>query len=201
MEDGIDGTKDISDRIPVIPRNRKLSFRTLPRERKQLWIRFCGTKIEVNSHNSVPNPSAEENTTQNSIQWIQNRSKLSEFRSKPFCGRKHNSKFLFVQQKIKTNSLNAIPNHSAEEKPIVSKTRQPKILKIVSEKTTFVKLFCCCFVKLISSAKFHSVLFRSVPFWALELAIPRNSECLGMGAFFGRIMETVPRLFRGIGFS
>jgi hypothetical protein len=152
---------DISDRIPVIPRNRKLSFRTLPEERKQLGIGFCGTKIEVNSHNSVLNPSAEENTTQNSIPWIQNRSKLSEFRSKPFRGRKHNSKFLFVQQKIKTNSLNAIPNHSAGEKPILSKTWQTKILKIVSEKTTFVKLFCCCFVKLISSAEFHSVPFRS----------------------------------------
>jgi hypothetical protein len=37
-----------------------------------------------------------------------------------------------VQQKIKTNSLNAIPNHSVEEKPTHSKTKQPKILKIVS---------------------------------------------------------------------
>jgi hypothetical protein len=55
-----------------------------------------------------------------------------------------------------------------EEKPARNKTQQANILKIVSEKTTFdvqtnhfVKLFCCCSVKLIFSAEFHSVPFRS----------------------------------------
>ncbi len=57
----------------------------------------------------------------------------------------------------------------------------------------FVRLFCCCFVKLIFSAEFHSVPFR-----ASELALPRNSECLGTSAFFRGITETVPSLFRGI---
>ncbi len=37
--------------------------------------------------------------------------------------------------------------------------------------------------------------FRSVPF---QLALPRNSECLGMGTFIRGITETVPSLFRGI---
>jgi hypothetical protein len=45
-----------------------------------------GTKIEANSHNSVPNHSAEENTTRNSVPWNQNRCKFSEFRSEPFRG-------------------------------------------------------------------------------------------------------------------
>jgi hypothetical protein len=57
----------------------------------------------------------------------------------------------------------------------------------------FVKLFCSCFVKLIFSVEYHAVPFR-----ASELALPRNSECLGMRAFFRGITETVPSLFRGI---
>ncbi len=57
----------------------------------------------------------------------------------------------------------------------------------------FVKLFCCCSVKVIFSAEFHSVLFR-----ASELALPRNSECLGMSAFFRGITEPILSLFRGI---
>ncbi len=43
----------ISDGIPAVPRNR-------------------------NSRNSVPNPSAEEKTTRNSVPWIKNRSMLTE---------------------------------------------------------------------------------------------------------------------------
>jgi hypothetical protein len=42
-------------------------FRTLPPKRKQLGIPFCGTKIEANSRNSVPNHFAEEKTTQNKM--------------------------------------------------------------------------------------------------------------------------------------
>ncbi len=40
--------------------------------------------------------------------------------------------------------------------------------------------------------------FRSVPFRASELALPRNSECLGISTFFRGITEAVPSLFRGI---
>ena len=45
---------------------------------------------------------------------------------------------------------------------------------------------------------FRGIPFRSIPFRASELALPRNSECLGMRAFFRGITETVPSLFRGI---
>jgi hypothetical protein len=45
---------------------------------------------------------------------------------------------------------------------------------------------------------FRGIPCRSVPFRASELALPRNSECLGMRAFFRGITETVPSLFRGI---
>ena len=41
-------------------------------------------------------------------------------------------------------------------------------------------------------------LFRSVPFRASELALPRNSECLGMSTLFRGITESVPSLYRGI---
>jgi hypothetical protein len=37
-----------------------------------------------------------------------------------------------------------------------------------------------------------------IPFRASELALPRNSECLGMSTFFRGIAETVQSLFRGI---
>jgi hypothetical protein len=70
----------------------------------------------------------------------------------------------------------------------------------MSKKTTFdvqtnhfLKLFFCCFVKLILSAEIHAVLFR-----ASELALTRSTECLGMSVFFRGITETVPSLFRGI---
>ena len=93
----------ISDGIPVVPRNRKsrnsvpspsaeekttrnsvlwtknrsktlkIPFRTLQRTRKQLGIPFRGTEIEANSRNFLPNPSAEEKTTRNSVPWKQTR--------------------------------------------------------------------------------------------------------------------------------
>ncbi len=50
-----------------------------------------------------------------------------------------------------------------------------------------------CFVKLIFSAE-----FRSVPFRSSELALPRKLECLGMSTFFRGITETITSLFRGI---
>jgi hypothetical protein len=61
-----------------------IPFRTLPRKRKQLENSVLWNKIEANSHNSVPNPSAEEKTTQNFVPWNKNRNKLSECCSEPF---------------------------------------------------------------------------------------------------------------------
>ena len=52
---------------------------------------------------------------------------------------------------------------------------------------------------LVCSVKLHFFAeFRSVPFRSAELALPRNSEYLGMSTFFRGITETVPSLFRGI---
>ena len=117
-----------------------------------------------NPRNSVPNPSAEEKTTRNSVTLNKNRSELSEFPSEHFSGRESNSDFLSVDTKIEEYSQNSLPNPSAEEKttrnsvpwkkyrsklsefrsepfrgrePAQHKTRQPKISIIVSEKTTF----------------------------------------------------------------
>jgi hypothetical protein len=101
---------------------------------KQLGIPFRETKIEATSHNYVPNLSADEKTTRNSFPWNQNRRKFSEFRSELFRGREHNAEFLSVQQKIKTISRNAVPNHSVEENQLRTKRGQPNISKIVSEK-------------------------------------------------------------------
>ncbi len=105
-----------------------------------------------------------------------------------------NSEILSVQQKIKIKPRNAVPNYSEEEKPTQNKTRQPNISIIVSEKTTFdvqtnhfVNLLCYCFPKLVFSAEFHSIPFR-----ASELALPRNSECLGMSAFFRGFWNEIP---------
>jgi hypothetical protein len=46
-----------------------------------LGTQYHGTKLEANTCNSVPNHSAEEKTTWNSVSWNKNRSKLSKFRS------------------------------------------------------------------------------------------------------------------------
>jgi hypothetical protein len=50
-----------------------------------------------------PNCSAEEKNAWNSVLWDKNRSKLSEFRSEPFCGREKHLEF-------------CSEHHSAEEK-------------------------------------------------------------------------------------
>jgi hypothetical protein len=65
----------------------RISFRTLQRKRKQLRIPFRGTKLEASSRNFLPNFSAEEKTTRNSVPWNKKRSKLSELCSEPFRGR------------------------------------------------------------------------------------------------------------------
>ncbi len=66
--------------------------------------------------NSVPNPSAEEKTTQNSVPLNKKRSKLTEFPSEHFSGRENNSEFLSLDTKIEEYSQNFLPNPSAEEK-------------------------------------------------------------------------------------
>ncbi len=111
----------ISDGIPVVPRNRKsrnsvpnpsaeekatrnsvpgnknisklpkFCSETLLRKRTQLGIPFHETKIDANSRNSVPNHSAEENTTRNSFPCNKNWRIHSECRSEPFHGRETNS--------------------------------------------------------------------------------------------------------------
>jgi hypothetical protein len=107
----------------------------------------------------------------------------------------------FRGTKIEENSRNSVQNHSAEDKPTQNKTRQPNISKIVSEKMTFDvqnKSFCSDILLLFRKTNiFRGIPFRSVPFRASELALPRNSECLGMNAFFSGITEIVPSLFRG----
>jgi hypothetical protein len=61
--------------------------------RTQLGIPFCGTKIK----------------------------KILGIPFELFRGKEHNSEFLSVQLKIETNSQNAVPNHSVEEKPTQNK--------------------------------------------------------------------------------
>jgi hypothetical protein len=69
-----------------------------------------------NPRNSVPNPSAEEKTTRNSVLLSKNRSKLSEFPSAHFSGRENNSEFLFPWKKREAYSRNSFSNPSAKEK-------------------------------------------------------------------------------------
>jgi hypothetical protein len=96
-----------------------------------------------------------------------------------------------------TNSRNAIRNHYVEEKPTQNKMRQPNISIMVSEKTTFdvqtnhfVKLFCCCFVKLIFLLRtpFHSAFHSKLRNWLFR-GIRNASECLRMSAFFRGIIK------------
>ncbi len=106
-EDGIDRTNGYFRWNSGCSAEQKISeFRSEPFRGRENNSEFRSVvqKIEVNSHNSVPNPSAEENTTRNSVPWNQNRCKFSEFCSEPFRGREHNSEFLSVQQKIEIYS-------------------------------------------------------------------------------------------------
>ncbi len=72
------------------------------------------------------------------------------------------------------------------------------MVSITLVKSYFVQYLVCSvklgyFVQyLVCSVKLHFfVEFRSVPFRASELALPRNSECLGMSTFFRGITEIV----------
>jgi hypothetical protein len=60
-----------------------------------------------------------------------------------------------------------------------------------TDKSFILLLFC-------KTNFFRGIPFLSVPFRTSELALPRNSECLGMSAFFRGITETIPSLFLGI---
>ncbi len=113
----------------------------------------------------------------------------------------------FRATKIEIYSRNAVPNHSVGEKPTQNKMRQLIISINVAEKMIFeiqtnylVKLFCCCFVKLIFSAEFHSVPFR--PSFGIvssaELGMPRN-ECF-LPQNNGTRSESIPRNFFGAKF-
>jgi hypothetical protein len=65
-EDGIDGTIGSFRRNFGCSAEKKtlgIPFRIIPQRRKKLGILYCGTKIEANSRNSVPNNSAEEKST------------------------------------------------------------------------------------------------------------------------------------------
>jgi hypothetical protein len=125
------------------------------------------TKIEEYSQSSLPNPSAEEKTTRNSVPWKKYGSKLSEYRSEPFRGRETFS----TQNSAAQNFNNSVRCQSNQE-----------AVRCEFRKTSF----------------FRGIPFRSVPFRASELALPQNSEYLGMSTFFRGITEIIPSLFRGI---
>ena len=101
----------------------------------------------------------------------------------------------FRGKNIEANCRNSVPNHSAEEKPAQHKTQEPKISLIVFDVRVIIEAVRCEFRK---TSFFRGIPFRSVPFRASELALPRNSECLGMSTFFRGITEIIPSLFRGI---
>ncbi len=98
----------ISNRIPVVPRYRKLSE-----------LHFKPFRLEQTS-----NPSNLEQLGI-TFPWNKNRSKLQYFRSEPCPSREKNSDFLFRGTKIEANSRNAVLNHFTEENSIQNKIRQP----------------------------------------------------------------------------
>jgi hypothetical protein len=126
----------ISDK-KIIPRKTELT--------EQLVISHGILAVPRNriSRNSVPNPSAEEKTSRNSVPRNRNRSKLSEVPSEPFSGRettrnsvprnRNRSKLseslpnLLVEEKTTRNS---VPNHSAEEKTTQRQRQSSTVLKL-----------------------------------------------------------------------
>jgi hypothetical protein len=103
----------------------------------------------------------------------------------------------FPCKKIEINSWNAIPTIPWKR----NKRPQQNISIIEPEKTTFdvrtnnfVNLFCCCFVKLIFSAEFHSVPFRSeLRNWLFRGTLMSRNE-------HGNRSESIPRNFFGTKF-
>ncbi len=94
-EDGIDGTKGYFRRNSGCSAEQKNSeFRSEPFRGRENNTKFCSveTNLEAYSQNSLPNPSAEEKKTWNSVPW---------------------------QQKMEAYSQNSLPNPSAESRSIV----------------------------------------------------------------------------------
>jgi hypothetical protein len=113
------------------------------------------------------------------IRGNKNRSQLSEFCSEAFCGRKH--------------ALNSVRKLSFLF--TFSKTRQLKNSKIVSEKRRLLRYrqiifvsYFGCFVKLIFSHNY-------IPFRALELTLPRTSECVLLPRNNGNRSKSILRNF------
>ncbi len=131
-EDGIDGTNGYFRRNSGCPAEQKTSeFRSEPfrgrettrnsvpldKNRSELsgfpseHFRGRGkflsvfTKIEEYSQNYLPNPSAEEKTTRNSVPWKKYRSKLSEFRGRETCSTQNSAAQNF------NNSVQCQSNH------------------------------------------------------------------------------------------
>jgi hypothetical protein len=99
-EGGIDGTIGLfrgNSGYSAEQETLEIPFRTTPQRRKMFGILYRGTKIKANTWNSVPNHSAEEKPTRNSVPWNKISSHLRlllianllEFRSEACLGRKH----------------------------------------------------------------------------------------------------------------
>ena len=185
---------------------------------------ITGLGLGISDKKIIPRKteSTEQMVISDGIPAVPRNRKPSEFRSEPFRGRENSSEVRSIEQKykqtlriafqtlqrkrkqlgilfrgknIKANCQNSVPNHSPEEKPAQHKTRQPKISIIVFDVRVIIEAVRCEFRK---TSFFHGIPFRSVPFRASELALPRNSECIGMSTFFRGITEIIPSLFRGI---
>ncbi len=105
-EDGIDGTNGYFRRNSGCSAAQKTSeFRAEPFRRweNNSEFRSVETKIEAYSHNSLPNPSAEEKITRHSVPWNKYRSRLSEFRSEPFRGKETCSEQNAAAQNLKNS--------------------------------------------------------------------------------------------------
>ncbi len=111
--------------VPAVPRNRKIpefrSERFSGRE-KMLGIQYPGTNLEANFRNFVPNHSAEEKTTQNSIPWNKNGG---------------NFRIFFLKHFTEESVLSILSARTGNFRFEFLKLQRPKISKIVSEKTTF----------------------------------------------------------------
>jgi hypothetical protein len=124
-EDGIDGTDGYFRRNSSSSAEQKIlgiPFHTLLWKRKQLGTPFCGPKIKANFRNFLPNPSAEEKKTWNSVLWNRNRSKTLRIPFQTLQPKRKQLGIPFRGTKIEANSRNSVLNHSAEEKTTRNKT-------------------------------------------------------------------------------
>jgi hypothetical protein len=82
-----------------------------------------------NFRNLVPNPSAEEKTTWNSVLWNKNRSNSGNSIPRSLLRKKKQVRIPFRGTRIEANFQIAVPNHSAEGKT-TQKKRQLKIVTL-----------------------------------------------------------------------